>query len=267
MLGLPQQREGVVRYTIQNLVLACGVGDIQRVQEIVASKEVDINDTYDYLGETPLMRAMTYNQVDIVSYLLTLPELQLDKRDRAGDTALHSAANDRSVVRLFCQDRRCTPCIVNMKDNDEKTALMRAVEHGCYDIVKELENVEGTDFRTKDRHGSTLIEIARKNNQAEIVEFLKQKNKKVESLKVITAYSLANHLKNKCDVEELDIPCTIKPLVKGFIDHIESDEVEDIVNNFEMELEEEIMRRLKWIRKTELQKFGILLSRMQHYRY
>ena len=53
---------------------------------IVASKEVDINDAYD--GEPPLMRGMSDNQVDIVSYLLSLPELQLDKRDSDGYTAL-----------------------------------------------------------------------------------------------------------------------------------------------------------------------------------
>ena len=57
---------------------------------------------------------------------------------------------------------------------------MKAVELGCYDIVKELDKAEGTDFRTKNRYGSTLIEIARKNNHAEMVEFLKQRNKKVE---------------------------------------------------------------------------------------
>ena len=96
---------------------------------------------------------------------------------------------------------------------------MIAVELGCYDIVKELDKAEGTDFRTKNRYGSTLIEIARKNNHAEMVEFLNQRKNKVESLKVITAYSLAKYSNNKSDIEELDIPCTIKPLVEGFIFH------------------------------------------------
>jgi len=261
MTGLPEEErdERGIRHTIKNLVVACMWGEIQKVQEIVASKEVDINDSW--IVWTPLIRAMTFNQVEIVSYLLTLPELQLDKRTHDGLTALHMGAftcalpnGCVSVVRLFCQDRRCTPSVVNMKDINGRTALMRAVENGCYEIVKELDKVEGTDFRTKDRHGSTLIEIARKNDHVEIVEFLQLRNKKVESLKVITAYSLAKYLKNKSDVEELDIPCTIKPLVEGFIDHSKSDEVEDNVNNSKMKLEEEI-KRSWWIRKTEVQKY------------
>ena len=66
------------------------------------------------------MRGMSDNQVDIVSYLLSLPELQQDKRDSDGYTALHWAANNRcvSVGRLFCQDKRYSPSVVNMRNND-----------------------------------------------------------------------------------------------------------------------------------------------------
>jgi len=254
MPGLTEQRaDRRTQNTIQNLVLACGVGDIQRVQEIVASKEVDINDSYDYLGKTSLMWAMNHNKVEIVTYLLKLPELQLDKRDRIGRTALHWAAlyGCVPVIRLFCQDRRCTPSIVNMKDKDGETALMKAVQFCSYYVLKELEKVEGADFRTKDRYGSTLIEIARRNNHAEIVEFLKQRNIKVESLKVITAYSLAKYLKNKGDVEKIDIPCTLKPLVEGFIDDFKSDDNDEEENEVEeIEVEEDTKERLKRITKS-----------------
>ena len=215
-------------FTIKNLSDACNDGDIQRVRDIVTSKEVDINDTYNEW--TPLMHAMYFfDQSEVVRYLLTQPELQLDKRDSYGTTALHWAcrnitdSTDITVVRLFCQDRRCTPSVVNIKDNERETALLKAVDLGWYDIVKELEKIEGTDFRTKDRFGSTLIEIAKNDDHAEMVEFLEQRNKKVESLKVISAYSLANCLKHKSDVEKINIPCTIKPLVEGFIDDFKID--------------------------------------------
>ena len=68
------------------------------------------------------------------------------------------------------------------------------------------------------KYGSTLIEIARNKKHAEMVEYLKLRNRKVESLKVITAYSIANCLNKKSDVEKIDIPCNIKLLVEGFID-------------------------------------------------
>ena len=110
-------------FTIENLCDACYEGDIQTVRDIANSKEVDINDTDD----TPLMCAMGWNQREVVRFLLTQPELQLDKRDSIGWTALHLGcqySTDIAVLRLFCQDRRCTPSIVNIKDIGGKTALM-----------------------------------------------------------------------------------------------------------------------------------------------
>ena len=97
-------------FTIENLFDACIAGDIQTVRNIVYSKEVDINDTYN--GTTPLMWAIYRNHTDVVRYLLTQPELQLDKRDSYGTTALHWAcrnitdSTDITVVRLFCQDAK-----------------------------------------------------------------------------------------------------------------------------------------------------------------
>ena len=106
-------------FTIKNLCSACITGDIQTVRDIVTSKEVDINDTDNYYSTdiTPLMLAMNRNQTEVVRFLLTQPELQLDKRNSYGDTALHWACSNNSVilvVRLFFQDRRCTPSVVNI---------------------------------------------------------------------------------------------------------------------------------------------------------
>ena len=116
-------------FTIEDLYDACILGDIQRVRDIVNSKEVDINDTYNH-GYTPLMCAMKCIRTEVVRFLLTLPELQLDKRNENGETALHRACyryNNIAVLRLLCKDRRCTPSVVNIKDNNGDTALMDAV--------------------------------------------------------------------------------------------------------------------------------------------
>ena len=189
-----------------------------RVRDIVASKEVDINDN-GYCGDPPIYWAIKANQVDIVKYLLTQPELQLERRD--SDylfTALHWALNNVSMLQLFIQDKRCSPSIVNMKNIAGMTVLMRAVKMGSLDAVKELDKVEGTDFCTKDEYGKTLIEVARKKKRTAVLEYLMERNKKVDRLVVIAAYSLAKYVKNENDVKVLEIPHTLKPLVEGFVE-------------------------------------------------
>merc|ERR1712098_170414 len=51
------------------------------------------------------------------------------------------------------------------------------------------------------------------------LEYLIERNKKVESLKVITAYNVVKYVKNESDVEALEIPLILKHLVAGFMDN------------------------------------------------
>ena len=92
---------------------------------------------------------------------------------------------------------------------------MRAVEYGFLDIVKELDR-EGTDFFTKDNDGTTLIEMARKRNKAAVLEYLIERPN-VDTLKVIAAHNIAKYVRNKADVEALDIPVTVRHFVIGFV--------------------------------------------------
>ena len=207
---------------IKQLCDACSEGDIKTVKDILRRKVVDINHLFD--GKTPLMCAMLRNdllcnQVDIVSHLLTQPELQLDKRDSCGWTALHWACynNNPIAVRLFCQDTRCFPSIVNIKNKSGETALMRAVNYGHIEVVQEMENVEGADFRIKDSYGRNLIEMARRLGHDAVVEHLVERNKVVDSLTMIAAYSVAKYVEDPSDVEYLEIPDALQRLVAGFV--------------------------------------------------
>ena len=74
--------------SLLRLCNACYDGDIQTVRDIVASKEVDINDIDDE-GDTSLTDVVRCNEEEIVKFLLSQPELQLGKRDIDGETALH----------------------------------------------------------------------------------------------------------------------------------------------------------------------------------
>ena len=139
-------------FTINNLCDACYDDDIQTVRDIFTSKEVDINDIDDD-GDTPLTVAVKYNEEEIVKFLLTQPELQLDTRDCNGVAALHLACfgynSNITLLKLLCKERRCTPSVVNIKDVDGWTALQYAVYWGNLENVKELEKIKGIDFDTK----------------------------------------------------------------------------------------------------------------------
>ena len=169
-------------------------------------------------GITPLMRAVRLGHLNIVKSLLQHPGIELGKKNSLGRTALHWACdyNRVSIVKLLCQDSRCTPSVVNTKNSHGSTALMRAVHGGHLDIVKALDK-EGTDFLTKHRHGSTLVEMARMKEHAEVWEYLIERPK-VDSLQVIAAHNIARYVRNRADVEAMVIPVTMKQFLVGFVD-------------------------------------------------
>ena len=210
-------------FTINELCDACCNDDIQTVREIVTSKMVDIN-KMRYNGFTPLIHAVIHNHTEIVRYLLTLSELQLDTRDRHGMTALHRACyryNNIAVLRLLCKDRRCTSSVVNIKDGGGWTALTVAVYGGSLEIVKEVEKIKGVDFDSKTNSGRTLIELAKAMNRTVVLEYLRDKKK--NTLRGMAASIVGKHLKNKKDidalVDNLHILKCLKPIVADFIDN------------------------------------------------
>jgi len=237
---------------------ACFEDDIQQVQEILKSGEVDINDE-EPGGFTPLALATLNTQEEIVRSILRYPELKLDTRDFNGMTALHLAveANSVSIVRMICEDERCKPSLVNMKDDHGSTALMTAVINGFVNIVKELDKVDGADFRTKDEFGRGLVEVTKEQMERmriygsveeydAVLKFLIERNKKVESLKVIAAYNVVKYVKNESDVEALEIPLILKHLVAGFLDNdqymndVEKaySDIDDDLDNFDIDFDE-----------------------------
>jgi len=219
---------------------ACSDGNIEGVEEILRDAFTDIN-RRDPGGYTPLMWAVSHGHLDIVKRLLEVPDIKLDtalhmarKNNRVsimnGYTALHYACihNSVSIIQLICQDSRCSPAVINKKNSDGETALMIAVRRGHLDIVKELDR-EGTDFFTKDNDGRTLIEMARRKNKVEVLEYLIERPK-VDSLKVIVAQNIARYVKYKADVEALEIPVTVRQYLAGFVDDEDND---DRLDNFD----------------------------------
>jgi len=209
------------------LCRACKSEDIDSVRELLIEGVADINNV-DWEGLTPLMHSTLKNNTSVVSLLLKYKELVLDKVTEEGSTALHLACygdgTSFPLIPLLGSDKRCTPVMLNKKGNEGLTPLMGAVECGNLECIKEMEKLQGTNFRTENKFGEGLLDVAwrrsrkksRKEDSMRVLEYLLNR-KKVESLKEQAARAVACLLSCDTDVVKLDIPLILHPWVAGFM--------------------------------------------------
>ena len=95
---------------------------------------------------------------------------------------------------------------------------MEAVYCGSLACVKKMDMLEGTNFRTKNNAGETLVDVAREGNISEVVEYLLDWNKKVETLEDIAAYNVAIYIERERQVEDLEIALGLKTVVSKYLD-------------------------------------------------
>ena len=208
---------------VLELCNACKLGDDNAVKNILERGLVDIN-AGDKYGNTPLMCAVDGNNPRMVKTLLGIPGIRVDIADMDGFTALHGACcseKDRSsLIPLLAQHRSCTSAVINQRDSVGRTPLMLVNNLEC---VKELGKLEGTNFRTKNNRGETLLDVARESKyniiyDDKMIKYLLEKQKK-ETLEEKAAYQVARLIKNEDDVEKLEIPQTLYSVVKKFLDY------------------------------------------------
>ena len=162
---------------LQQLFEACKSGDEDKVASIIASRYADLN-CKDEEGLTSLHIAIYNNHPSVVTRLLDNRDVKLTvTSDHNGGTGLHGACyfNHVSIIKIFAQHKRCTPEILNMKNKTGESALMMAVRDGHVDSVKELGQIQGADFNTKNDKGQTLMEVAVEMSHQEIIQLLKMR--------------------------------------------------------------------------------------------
>lgn len=208
------------------LIFAVRNGHLNVVKRLLQHPHIDVN-APGTRGLTPLMWSIfclgsidneDYGQYfDIFTTLMEVPLLQLVRSCVLGATVLHYACHGNLVyiLKLLCNDSRCNPAFVNKKDTFGDTALMKAVWKGHLDIVKELD-IEGTDYNTKNKYGTTLIETARMRNKDKVLEYLIQRPN-VDTLMIICAQNMCRYLTSIDDLESLQIPLTIKEFLSRFV--------------------------------------------------
>ena len=131
--------------------MACTLG--LRIEDVLNSK--------DYLGRTPLMRAVRYKKNSTARLLLEQPALDLNLGDdNEGDTALHLAVIIDNVegVSLLLSDPRLDP---NQKNNDGHAPVMNAMFFCKVDALRELVAHPSVDLDTRNSRGRSLEERMR----------------------------------------------------------------------------------------------------------
>jgi hypothetical protein len=155
------------KYDIDKLGDACRRGDVATVKACLA-RGVNIN------SNSPLMTAVCSNQLRVVRILLARDDLDIAATTYNGSSALHLACHKgyADCVALLGKDRRMTRRIINIKCRWGYTALMDAVDYGYLSCVEEMAKLDGVDWETKNKKGKSLEDVARAENDFNILRYL-----------------------------------------------------------------------------------------------
>lgn len=147
-------------------------GDLGGVKRAIA-KGADVNER-GLFKMTPLMAAAAKGREDVVQYLLSLPETDVNTLNAGGTTALMTAARGGHLgtVKILLADPRCD---ANTLGRWGGTALMNAAGFGHREVVGELLKIEGISLAetyTDSKHSP--ITIARQNGFEDIAKRLEE---------------------------------------------------------------------------------------------
>ena len=136
----------------------CHDGDIEEVQAAI-DNGADVNEA-NHMGGTGLMFAINKSHNNVVQVLLHHPQIDINKVDLDGSSALHCAVigdNLEGLTALLAQHDDLM--IINQRDNDGWTPIMNAVERNSVDCFHLLLNNPLVDLDTRDNYERTPQEV------------------------------------------------------------------------------------------------------------
>ena len=155
---------------MSDIFKACEEGDLERVKRLIDFSRGNIDKrTFDYMM-TPLMMAVIYDQMHVVTFLLA-------------NGADVNAVNGIKYTPLIYAIRRGNISMVQVllnkganikvKDRNNWTPIMHAVR-GKVDFIEFLID-NGADYNTADDEGLTPLRYAKKSKNAHAVRILTQR--------------------------------------------------------------------------------------------
>ncbi|ETV92503.1 hypothetical protein H310_13188 [Aphanomyces invadans] len=174
-------------------------GKLQEVIYLVKDIFVDVN-YRNQNGCTPLHAAAASGQLEVVQWLLNVPEMK-PAVDDSGQTALHYAAFYGHLEVVLALVEHGIP--LNLKDKFGRTPHIAAALNGHLDVVKFLveEWVHPIDINSIDEYGGTCLHWAASKGRKDVVQYLCMAgiDIHVTSYDNRTAYQLAKDKhKGKC---------------------------------------------------------------------
>jgi len=141
------------------------------IMKILLYCGLDINIQQSDTKNTLLIWASRESQVNMVKFLLRQNNIDVNKENIYGYTALSWAMPNKEIVKLLLNVSNIN---VNMEnDYAHEKLILWASREGYIDIVKLLvnTNVDINDFNDSDE---TALDLAMKNNHTEIITILKE---------------------------------------------------------------------------------------------
>ena len=128
----------------------CAIGDIEGVQAAI-DNDADVNED-SYWGATGLMCALNNGYNNVVQLLLHHPQINVNKVDEDGSSALDCAVaydNHEGLGALLAQHDELTS-IINLRDSDGWTPIMFAVVQNSVNSFQLLLTNPHVDLDTRD---------------------------------------------------------------------------------------------------------------------
>lgn len=173
--------------TVKALLEAGRSGNVEKVRRIVDGVEgarsrpgvqLDIN-TSDVRGRTALIYASAFGNKDVVAYMLTLPDLDVNALDDTQKSALHHASKKaRSNTRDTAQADIVAMLVrggayVEARDHNGCTALMFTVANGDEVAARVLLDAK-SNINVKDFEGHTPLDYAVNFGHSSVDQLLRE---------------------------------------------------------------------------------------------
>ena len=166
----------------KDMLEACRSGKVDTVKRLITDRSVDVNVNLGAIdGYTPLYVACEHGCTEVVRYLLSLPECQVN-RTCGNRTPLRVVCSNwyissTAIVELLLAREDCDP---NVKDHDGNTPLMVACKKGysgTLQLLFKLLSSPKCDPNVTNNQGQTPLHVACEKRNAIVVDTLLETGK------------------------------------------------------------------------------------------
>ena len=140
---------------------ACWGGQTQCVLELANTGRVDWNRRNTNRGATPLNDALWQAHSDIVSIIVSQPDIDYSVTTHDGETLTQLAVRraGEKCVEILAAQEKCKSW--NIPDKNGDTPILAAIKSNKIEIVRLLMKCPRVDLKIKDKNGSSLEDLAR----------------------------------------------------------------------------------------------------------